>query len=296
MTSHALPFGPMLTAMATPFTSDLEVDYKRAAELAEHLIHHGNDGLVVAGTTGESPTLSHDEKIKLFKTVKEAVGKNHAVLAGTGTFSTRDTIAFTKEIEPLGLDGVLVVCPYYNKPPQEGLYQHYRAIAQSTSQRIMIYNVPGRTSVNMLPETMARLSEFSNIVGVKESAGSVEQLSEISRLTRFTIWSGEDGLTLPYLTAGAKGVVSVAGHLVGSEIKSMIAAHEKGNLEEALKIHHRLSPLFKVLFITGSPIMLKAAMKLIGFPIGGLRLPLVSANEKEISILRETMVPLNLLA
>jgi len=292
-----IPFGAVMTAMATPFTSNLEVDYKRAAELAQRLIAQGNDGLILAGTTGESPTLSHDEKMKLFKVVKEAVGKNHAVLAGTGSFSTRDTIALTKEVEALGLDGVLIVCPYYSKPPQEGLFQHFKAIAEATSLPIMIYNIPGRTAVNMFPETMERLAKIKNIVGVKES-GSAEQVAEAARRigAGFTIWSGDDISTFPFLSLGAKGVVSVAGHLVATEIKKMIMLFSEGRTKEAEAIHQRLSPFFKALFITTSPILLKAAMKLSGFPIGGLRLPLVDANEREISILKESMAALNLLA
>jgi len=285
--------------MLTPFNEKMEVDYDAAANLAKHLVEHGNDGLVIAGTTGESPTLTHDEKLKLFKVVKEAVGSKASVVAGTGNNSTAESIKFTQEAEALGVDGALVVCPYYNKPPQEGLYRHFEMIASKTKLPIMIYNVPGRTSVNMLPETMARLADIPNIVGVKESAGSVEQAAEIARRTQgksFAIWSGDDAVTLPFLSVGGIGVVSVAGHLVGKEISQMIKLFFEGKVVEATAIHLRLMELFKTLFITTNPIPLKAAMQLAGFKVGGLRPPLVWAGEKEVQAVREAMRPLRLLA
>lgn len=293
-----LIFGQVITAMVTPFDAKMEVDYPAVSRLSKHLMENGNDGLVVAGTTGESPTLTHEEKLKLFKVVKEAVGSKGSVIAGTGSFSTAATIEFTKEAEAVGVDGVLVVCPYYNKPPQEGLYRHFTLIAEKTKLPIMIYNIPGRTGVNMLPETVHRLSQIPNIVGIKEAAGSVDQVAEIAKGVRkgFVIWSGDDGLTLPFLSVGAVGVVSVAAHLVGPEIKQMIDLYFRGSVEEAKAIHFKLSDFFKAIFVTTSPILIKAAMKLAGFPVGGLRLPLVEAREKEIQSLREVMKPLSLLA
>ncbi len=288
------PFGPLITAMVTPFKENLEVDYEKASSLARKLIQEGNDGLVTAGTTGESPTLTHQEKLQLFKVVKEAVGKDIPVIAGTGTYSTLETIHFTQEAESLGMDGVLVVCPYYNKPPQEGLYQHFKKIAENTKLPIIIYNIPGRTGVNMTPETVERLSYIPNIIGIKEASGSVEQVSEIARRisragTELYIWSGDDGLTLPFLSCGAIGVISVAAHLTAREMKEMIQKFFEGKREEALALHLNLLPFFKALFTTTNPIPVKAALKLAGFPVGGLRPPLIEASEKEIQSLQEAM-------
>lgn len=297
-----IPFGQVITAMITPFNAAMEVDYQAAAQLAKKLVEHGNDGLVVAGTTGESPTLTHEEKLKLFKVVKEAVGNKASVIAGTGSYSTAESIEFTQQAEAVGVDGALVVCPYYSKPPQDGLYRHFEMIASKTKLPIMIYNIPGRTGVNMLPETMERLSSIANIAGVKEASGSVEQAAEIARRTgnikgrAFVIWSGDDGLTLPFLAVGASGVVSVAGHLVGREIKQMINLFFQGAVHEAKALHFKLQDFFKALFLTTNPILIKAAMRLAGFPTGGLRPPLVEAREKEIQALRDAMKPLGLLA
>jgi 4-hydroxy-tetrahydrodipicolinate synthase len=308
-----IPFGRLLTAMVTPFKENLEVDYEQAAKLACKLIQDGNDGIVVAGTTGESPTLTHEEKFKLFKTVKEAVGPKVPVIVGTGNYSTSESIHFTREAEALGMDGALVVCPYYNKPPQEGLFRHFKMIAEKTKLPIMIYNIPGRTGVNMLPETVERLSEIQNIVGIKEAAGSVEQTAEMARRIRaktpvgtgartdsksisFSIWSGDDALTLPFLSVGAYGVVSVAGHLVAPRLKRMMEAFFEGKLEEAQAIHFELLPLFKALFVSTNPIPVKAALNLAGFNVGSVRPPLVEAGEKEIQVLLEAMRPLGLLA
>ncbi len=314
MNSKFPNFGPLITAMVTPFKENLEVDYSASARLAIKLIEEGNDSLVIAGTTGESPTLTHDEKIKLFQTVRDAV--KAPLIAGTGSYSTQESIRFTQEAESIGMDGVLIVCPYYSKPPQEGLIRHFKMIAESTKLPIMIYNVPGRTGVNMLPETTERLSKIPNIIGIKEASGSVEQVAEIARRTNriplplgkgsgsasptiergFTIWSGDDALTLPFLSVGATGVVSVAGHLVAKQIKKMIASFFQGNIAEAQAIHHELQNFYKALFMTTNPIQIKAAIRLAGFPVGGLRPPLVDSGEKEILALRESMTPLGLLA
>jgi len=304
-------FGPLITAMVTPFKENLEVDYDAAVRIAKKLIDDGNDGLVLAGTTGESPTLTHDEKVKLYKTIKDAVGNRTKLIVGTGTYSTAESIKLTQEAESLGMDGALVVSPYYSKPPQEGLYLHFKMIAEKTKLPIMIYNIPGRTGVNISPETLERLAEIPNIIGVKESAGSVEQAAEIYRRTSrvpagagkgtgstshgFAIWSGDDSLTLPFLSVGACGVVSVAAHLVAPQIKSMIKSYFDGRFQEARKIHLDLLKLYKALFITSNPIQIKAALRLAGFPVGDLRPPLVKANEKEIAALREAMQPLGLI-
>lgn len=288
-------WGRVITAMATPFAPDGSVDFDRAGELARRLVDTGTDSLVVAGTTGEAPTLTDEEKIRLFRIVKEAVGPRAAVLAGTGTYDTAHSVHLSREAKRAGADGLLLVVPYYNRPSQEGLYRHFRTIAESVDLPVMMYNIPGRTGTNMLAETIARLSEVPNIVAVKEAAGSLEQVSEIRRRTpeTFLIYSGDDSLTLPFCSVGAVGVVSVASHLVGGEIGEMIDAYHAGRVAEARRIHFRLLPLFKALFIAPNPVPLKAAMELSGFPIGQPRLPLVPATEAEqaqiAAVLRETV-------
>lgn len=284
-------FGAVLTAMVTPFKKNLSVDYAKAEKVAEHLVKNGSDGLVVCGTTGESPTLTHQEEFELFRAVKNAVGKKAKIIAGTGSNSTATTILATKEAEKTGVDAALVVVPYYNKPPQDALVHHYTLIAKSTSLPIIIYNIPGRTGTNMLPETMAKLSQVKNIAGVKESAGSAEQAAEIRRKTPpdFLIYSGDDGMTLPYLSVGGCGVISVASHLVGKEIGKMCRLYFEGRHDAALKVNLKLLPLFKALFVTTNPVLVKAAMKLIGLDCGGLRPPLLDANAKQITALKAVL-------
>src|SRR3989440_1537645 len=276
-------FGQVITAMVTPMDRTRAVDYDRAAALAKRLVDAGSDGLVVCGTTGEAPTLTDDEKIRLFRTVREAVGPRAKVIAGTGTYNTAHSIHLTREAERVGCDGVLLVNPYYNKPSQEGLYQHFKAVAESTSLPVMLYNIQGRTAVNCEPATIARLAQIRNIVAVKEASGNLDQMSQIRKLTppEFHLYSGDDSLTLPLLAVGGTGVVSVASHLVGGEIKSMIQAFQAGDVRQAQTLHFRLWPLFKVLFITTNPVPVKAALALSGFDVGGLRLPLVEATAKE---------------
>jgi len=276
-------FGRLLTAMVTPFDKNLEVDYQKAQELAEYLLANGSDGVVVAGTTGESPTLSKAEKINLFKAVKEVVGNKGQVIAGTGSYSTQDSIALTKAAEELGVDGVMLVVPYYNKPPQDALYQHFRAIAQTTKLPVILYNVPGRTSTNMQPDTVFKLSQIPNIVAIKEAAGDMDQVSAIKSLVseEFLIYSGDDSLTLPILSLGGHGIISVAGHVVGKEIKEMLDAYVSGNVKEAQKLHQKLFPVFKTMFITTNPIPVKTAVNLIGLEAGEMRLPMISATEEQ---------------
>lgn len=263
--------------MVTPFSEDGSVNYAVAEELAACLVSQGSDGLVVCGTTGESPTLSWEEEYELFQVVQKAVAGKAKVIAGTGSNSTSEAIAATQKAAKLGLDGSLQVVPYYNKPPQEGLYQHFQAIASACRDLpIMLYNIPGRTGRNLQPETVAKLAKIENIVAIKEASGSLEQACEIRRLTpaSFAIYSGEDFLTLPLLTVGGIGVVSVASHLVGNQIQQMIQAFESGNTTVAKEIQLRLFPLFKALFCTTNPIPIKAALKLQGWKVGGVRLPL----------------------
>ena len=241
------PFGKVMAAMVTPFADDGSVNYAVAEKLAVHLIENGNDGLVICGTTGESPSLTWDEEYELFRVVKQAIGNRGKIIAGTGSNSTQEAISATQKAARLGVDGSLQVVPYYNKPPQEGLYQHFKAIAQACPELpIMLYNVPSRTSRNLEASTVAKLSQIDNISAIKEASGDLEQVCQIRRLTppSFTIYSGEDSLTLPMLTVGAVGVVSVASHFVGKQMQQMIEAFNAGNNKLATKIQLKLLPLF----------------------------------------------------
>jgi 4-hydroxy-tetrahydrodipicolinate synthase len=270
-------FGRVITAMVTPFDEAGKVNYAVAEELATYLVAHGSEGLVVCGTTGESPTLTWEEEHELFKVIKSAVGGRAKIIAGTGSNSTKEAIEATQKAAHLGLDGTLQVVPYYNKPPQEGLYEHFKAIAIACPELpIVLYNIPGRTGQNLLPETVAKLAEISNIVAIKEASGSLEQACQIRRLTpkSFAIYAGDDFLTLPLLTVGGVGVVSVASHLVGERLQAMIQAFETGNVATAVAINLDLFPLFKVLFCTTNPIPIKAALNLKGWQVGSLRSPL----------------------
>jgi len=279
----ATDFGRVLTAMVTPFEKDFSVNFDLARKLARYLVQSGSDGLVVSGTTGESPTLSSEEKIELFRVIVEEVGGEVTVIAGTGSYNTAGSVGLTQAAERVGVDGLLLVAPYYNKPSQEGLYQHYKAVAKSTNLPVMLYNIPGRTGVNVLPETVARLAEIDNIVALKEAAGSMDQVSELRRLLpdNFAIYSGDDSLTLPVMALGAKGVVSVAAHVVGPRLKEMVNAFLAGNFTLATQIHQELFPVFKGLFITTNPVPVKAALNLLGWQVGTPRLPLVKATVAE---------------
>jgi 4-hydroxy-tetrahydrodipicolinate synthase len=279
----ATDFGRVLTAMVTPFEKDFSVNFDLAGKLARYLVQSGSDGLVVSGTTGESPTLSSEEKIELFRVIVEEVGGEATVIAGTGSYDTAGSVNLTRAAERVGVDGLLLVAPYYNKPSQEGLYQHYKAVAKSTNLPVMLYNIPGRTGVNVLPETVARLAEIDNIVALKEAAGSMDQVSELRRLLpdNFAIYSGDDSLTLPMMALGAKGVVSVAAHVVGPRLKEMVNAFLAGNFTLATQIHQELFPVFKGLFITTNPVPVKAALNLLGWQVGIPRLPLVKATVAE---------------
>jgi 4-hydroxy-tetrahydrodipicolinate synthase len=284
--------------MITPFREDGRVDYAVAESLAVYLAEQGSDTLVVCGTTGESPTLTWDEEYELFQVVQRAVAGQAKVIAGTGSNSTEEAIAATQKADKLGLDGTLQVVPYYNKPPQEGLFQHFRAIAQSSPDLpLVLYNIPGRTGQNLLPETVVRLSEISNIVAIKEASGNLDQVSQIRRMTsaEFAIYSGDDSLTLPMLAVGAQGVISVASHLVGQQVQQMIQSFEQGQTQLATQIHLRLFPLFKALFVSTNPIPIKAALRLRGWPVGHTRLPLVEQSSTLEHTLRTAMAELGLL-
>lgn len=289
-------FGRVLTAMVTPFTDNGEVDYAEVKRLAVHLLDNGNDSILVCGTTAETPNLTHDEKLNIVKAVKEAVGDRAPILVGTGTNNTVTTIEATKEMEAAGADGVLVVAPYYNKPSQEGLYQHFKAVAEATSLPVVLYNIPGRCGINMSPELIARLAQVPNIVAVKEAAGSIEQVSQIKQLVDddFIIYSGDDSLTLPMMAVGGYGIISVAGHVIGKEIHAMVDAYAEGRVAEAQAWHKKLYPMFKNLFITSNPVPVKYALSQVGIGNGKVRLPLVEANDKEKDIVYGTMQKLGL--
>ncbi|AXY67524.1 4-hydroxy-tetrahydrodipicolinate synthase [Thermosynechococcus sichuanensis E542] len=291
-------FGRVITAMITPFTADGAIAYDVAADLAQHLVANGSDGIVVCGTTGESPTLTWEEEFQLFQTVQQAVAGKAKVIAGTGSNSTREAIHATAKAAELGLDGALLVVPYYNKPPQEGLYAHFQAIAKAVPDfPLMLYNIPGRTGQNLLPETVIRLAEYSNIVAIKEASGNLDQASTLRAALppTFRIYSGDDSLTLPLLAVGGYGVVSVASHLVGLRIQEMIQAFVQGETAKATAIHCQLLPLFKVLFVTTNPIPIKAALSLQGWAVGAPRLPLTSASDAVMSQLKPVLDDLGLL-
>ena len=290
------PFGRILTAMVTPFDKKGRVDFDLAAELANHLIDQGSDGIVVCGTTGESPTLSWIEQNQLLKTVRSSLPSDKFVLAGTGSNSTAEAIQATVEAADSGADGALLVVPYYNKPPEEGLEAHFRSIANAAPDLpLMLYNIPGRTGVSLSPTTVSRLMELENIVSFKAASGSTD---EVTRLriecgARMAVYSGDDGLLLPMLSVGAVGVVSVASHLVGLQLKALIDSYLNGNFQESLCIHERLQPLFKALFATTNPIPIKSALELSGWPVGPPRSPLLPLNSQMKNELSEILTALN---
>lgn len=285
----AIDWGSLITAMATPFDERSRLDLDRSQALARRLVETGSEALVVTGTTGESPTLSEGEKIDLWSAVVDAVGARARgprvpVLAGTSSYNTEESVHLSKAARNAGVDGLLLVAPYYNRPTQEGLYRHFRAIAEASDLPCMLYNIPSRTGVNVLPETVARLArDCPNIVAVKEASGGTDQPTAIlaDAAPGFRVYSGDDVLTLPVLAVGGHGIVSVASHVAGREIRAMCEAHRRGDVAEAGRIHRRLYPLFKVLFIAPNPTPLKAALAMVGFPIGGVRLPLVPVTEAE---------------
>lgn len=289
-----LKFGRVITAMVTPFKENGDVDFDEAVKLAHYLVDTGTDTVLLAGTTGESPTLTHDEEFELFRVVKQSLGNRSMVMAGTGSNCTRTAVEATLEAEKLGLDATLQVVPYYNKPSQEGMYQHFKAVARASSLPILLYNIPGRTGVNMLPETVARLAELPTIFGIKEASGRVEQVKEIREITSndFLIYSGDDALTLEFMNEGACGVVSVASHIEGANIQEMVRAFERGERELAFQIHNQLEDLFKVLFITSNPSPVKAALNYKGFKVGQPRLPLVSVTTAEAKQIEDVLFAL----
>jgi 4-hydroxy-tetrahydrodipicolinate synthase len=283
--------GRLLTAMVTPFDAQGEVDYQQARRLAISLMDSGSDGVVVSGTTGESPTLSSEEKLRLFAEVKSAIANDGAVVAGTGNNDTRESRELTKEAEKIGVDACLLVVPYYNRPTQQGLWEHFKTIAQGTTLPCIIYNVPSRTVTNLAADTMVKLSQIDNIVGVKEASGSFGQVAEIIQGTRegFLVYSGNDSDTFPILALGGYGVVSVASHLVGIQIKDMMEKFLDGKPQEAARIHRYLLPLVNALFIVSNPVPVKWALNYVGFPVGKTRLPLVEPDKKSADLIKETL-------
>jgi 4-hydroxy-tetrahydrodipicolinate synthase len=274
--------GRLLTAMVTPLTPEGAVDYEQAKRLAVALLDSGSDGMVVSGTTGETPTLTDEEKVRLFREIKAAVGDRGAVVAGTGNYNTAESIELSREAEKAGVDGLLLTVPYYNKPPQEGLYRHFEAIAGSTGLPCILYNIPGRTAVNMTAETTIRLSRIPNIVGVKEASGNFEQIAAIvdGADKGFRVWSGNDGDTLHIMALGGYGVICVVSHLAGLQMKEMITRVLAGEIEEAARIHLRLLPLMNSLMtLSPNPIPIKIALNRVGFRVGGLRLPLCEPDQ-----------------
>ena len=288
-------FGRLLTAMVTPFNADGSVNYEKAADLAEWLINNGSDGLVVAGSTGEAATMSAEEKLELFRVVVNRINKRVPVIAGTGSNNTADSVKMTKMAEAMGVDGALIVGPYYNKPTQEGFYQHFAAVAQSTGLPIIVYNVPGRTASNISPAIVARLAaDFENIVAIKEAAGNVAQVAELYSVLpeEFTIYSGDDGLILPFMSVGATGLISVLSNIGGGILQDVMQAYEDGRVREAAKLNARMVPLANAMFIETNPIPVKAAVTLVtGIDAGQPRLPLTpmepTNNAKMVAVLQE---------
>jgi 4-hydroxy-tetrahydrodipicolinate synthase len=283
-------WGRLLTAIITPFDST-GVNFKELARIANHLVDTGTTGVVVAGTTGESPTLTHDEKLRCFEVVKEAIGDRGAVVAGTGSNNTQESIQLTMEAEERGMDGAMLVSPYYNKPSQEGLYQHFAAVAAKTRLPIIIYNIQGRTAVNIETVTLLRMAEIGNIVAVKEASGSISQISEVCEQMPegFRVYSGDDALTLPLMAVGGYGIVSVIAHVAGREISTMLDHFLAGRNAQAIELHKRMNPLIRALFCTVNPVPIKEAMGMIGFDVGPLRLPMVPLTNEQRDLVRKAL-------
>ncbi len=283
--------GRLLTAMVTPFDERGNVDYEQARRLATALLDSGSQGLVVSGTTGESPTLTREEKLRLFAELKSEVGGRGAVVAGTGNYNTAESIELTKEAERAGVDAIMAVVPYYNKPPQQGLFEHFKSIAQSTSLPCIVYNVPSRTGTNLSADTVIKLSKIGNIVGVKEASGDLDQVTKIRQGVEddFLVFSGNDSDTLPILALGGYGVISVASHLVGKQILDMMEKYVDGKVAEAAAIHRHLLPLVNALFVVSNPIPVKYALNHVGFRVGKPRLPLVEADERSAAVIEVTL-------
>jgi len=290
-------FGRLITAMVSPFTPDGALDLPRAQELALRLLDQGSEALVVCGTTGESPTIHYEDKVRLFTSVVEAVDGRAPIIANVGDNCTDDSVEFAQRVAKLGVDAIMAVVPYYNKPPQEGLYRHFAAIAAAVELPVILYNVPARTVTNLEAATTLRLAGIENIVAVKEASGQLTQIANIidGAPAGFEVLSGNDEDTLPMMGLGATGVISVASHAAGPLLAEMLTSQSLGDHTRALKIHLQLMPLFKALFMTSNPIMVKNALELVGFPVGDTRLPLIPASEEQTAELKRIMDHLGLI-
>ncbi|MEH7494455.1 4-hydroxy-tetrahydrodipicolinate synthase [Neobacillus niacini] len=285
-------FGRVSTAMVTPFDKKGHIDFSKTTQLVNYLIDNGTESLVVAGTTGESPTLSKEEKLALFDHVVKVVAKRIPVIAGTGSNNTYASVELTRRAEQLGVDGIMLVAPYYNKPNQDGLYQHFKTIAEATTLPVMVYNIPSRASVNIHHETIIRLSKIPNIVAVKEASGDLNAMTHIIANTDhdFDLYSGDDAIALPTLSIGGAGVVSVASHVIGNEMQEMVKFFLNGDHEEAAKLHQKLLPIMQGLFAAPSPAPVKTALQIKGFDVGSVRLPLVPLTEQERAALSKLLL------
>lgn len=281
--------GRLLTSMITPFQSGGEVDYERAKELAVKLVNSGSDGVVVAGTTGEAPTLTREEQTKLFEEVRNVLEPHFTVVAGTGSNNTEEAVTYTRDAEEVGVDAVLLVTPYYNKPTQEGMYQHFKSIAGSTKLPCILYNVPGRTNINLAPDTTVRLSEMPNIVGIKESSANFEQSAAIIEQASegFLVWSGNDADTFPIMCMGGYGAIAVATHLIGRQFKYMMDMLLDGSVEGAASEHRRLLPIMTGIYDVTNPIPIRYLLGVAGFDVGSPRLPLTDPDEETKRVLKE---------
>jgi 4-hydroxy-tetrahydrodipicolinate synthase len=287
--------GEVLTATVTPFDTDGAVDYESYRELCAYLVDNGSDGVVVSGTTGESPTLSDDERVELLRAAIDAVGDRATVLAGTGTNSTAHSIQLTEQAHEAGADGFLVVTPYYNKPPREGIIRHFKAVAAASDRPLMVYNIPSRVVINIEPETMAKLAEIPNVTSVKQANDDLDQARRIVELG-LDLYAGDDNIVYPFLEVGGRGGVCVHTHVVGPQVKEMIRLFRDGDAEGAKRIDEELAPAYELLAVTTGPIQIKAALNLLGHDVGGLRLPLVEASEEERARIRGCLERLGALA
>jgi 4-hydroxy-tetrahydrodipicolinate synthase len=288
--------GEALTAIVTPFKTDGTIDFERFSELALHLVENGSDGIVVAGTTGETPTLTDDERLELFRVAVDTLSGRATVVAGTGTYSTTHSVHLTREAHELGVDGFLVVTPYYNKPPARGIVEHFRAIADVSDKPIVVYNIPGRVVINIEPETIVELAEIPSVRAVKQANDDLVQARRIVGETDLVLYAGDDFLTFPFLGLGGIGVISVLTHVVGPHIKRMIRSFHEGDVDAARQINEDLQPAFELLQVQVNPIAIKAALNLLGHGVGGLRLPLVEANEGEVALVRDCLEQLGVLS
>ena len=288
--------GEALTAIVTPFKTDCTIDFERFSELALYLVENGSDGIVVAGTTGESPTLTDDERLELFRVAVDTLNGRGTVVAGTGTYSTAHSVHLTREAHELGVDGLLVVTPYYNKPPARGIVEHFRAIADVSDRPIVVYNIPGRVVINIEPETIVELAEIPSVRAVKQANDDLVQARRIVSETDLTLYAGDDVLIFPFLELGGIGGICVHTHVVGPQVKRMIRSFHEGDLDTARQLHEELQPAYELLQVQVNPIAIKAALNLLGHGVGGLRLPLVEASEGEVALVRDCLERLGVLS